>query len=67
MVSEWEKPIHNKFRKSKILIKYSKNFHSCGVGGGSFMMINDENNDVREFINCREKAPAAAFEGTQEP
>ena len=30
-------------------------------------MINDEKNDIREFINCREKAPAAAFEGTQEP
>ena len=30
-------------------------------------MINDEKNDIREFINCREKAPAAAFEGTYEP
>ena len=39
------------------------NFHSCGVGGGSFMMINDEKNNVRKFINCREKAPSGAHEG----
>merc|ERR1712136_398578 len=45
-----------------VLCSGIQNFHSCGVGGGSFMMITDENNDVREFINCVKKAPAAAFE-----
>lgn len=37
-----------------------QNFQSCGIGGGSFMMINDEENDIHRFINCREKAPASA-------
>jgi len=38
-----------------------QNFHSCGIGGGSFFMVYNGLDD-QTFINCREKAPAAASE-----
>lgn len=46
-----------------VLCSGIQNFQSCGIGGGSFMMINDEKNNIRQFINCREKAPANADKG----
>ena len=36
------------------------NMMSCGIGGGSFLLIYDQKNDVKKFINCRETAPASA-------
>ena len=35
--------------------------HSCGIGGGSFLVIHDPDQDVERFINCRETAPKSAF------
>jgi len=37
-----------------------QNMQSCGIGGGSFMLIHDEANSLHKFINCRETAPASA-------
>ena len=46
-----------------VLCSGVQNVHSCGIGGGSFMMINDEARGIQKFINCREKAPFAAHKG----
>ena len=35
-----------------------QNMHSCGIGGGSFMLVH--NKGKRKFINCRETAPKSA-------
>ena len=38
-----------------------QNMHSCGIGGGSFLVIHDPDQGVERFINCRETAPESAF------
>ena len=36
------------------------NMQSGGIGGGSFMVIHDNRNNISKFLNCRETAPNSA-------
>ena len=36
------------------------NMMSCGIGGGSFLLVFDQKKGISKFINCRETAPSSA-------